>query len=115
MGVKPATANWCWVAALAATFLLLLLVNPIGFIGGGWDDWQYLTAARCWVEYGPCVPRTHWEGRWPVFAPIAAIVALFGESRTTLGLWPLASSVGAATMMVLVGNRALGKPVGWLA
>lgn len=71
-----------WRTIICATFIVLLLVNPIGHLGGGWDDWQYLDASRCLILRGPCQPRTHWEGRWPVLVPIAAIVSLFGESRT---------------------------------
>ena len=108
-------SDWQWCALVCATFILLLLINPLGYIGGGWDDWQYLEASRCWVDHGPCLPRTHWEGRWPVFAPIAAFVGVFGESRTTVGLWPLAASIAAIALLVLVGNRLVGRPVGWVA
>ena len=104
-----------WCAIICATFVILLLINPLGYIGGGWDDWQYLEASRCWVDRGPCLPRTHWEGRWPVFVPIAAIVSVLGESRTTVGLWPLTASIAAIALLVLVGNRLVGRPAGWLA
>ena len=113
--VRWTGSDWQWGALVGATFIALLLVNPLGYIGGGWDDWQYLQASRCWVEHGPCLPRTHWEGRWPVFVPIAAIVGLFGESRTTVGLWPLTASIAAIALLILVGNRLVGRPVGWLA
>jgi len=104
-----------WWAALALALALVILINPLGFIGGGWDDWQYLMAARCWAEHGPCLPRTHWEGRWPVFVPIAGLFSLFGDNRTTLGLWPLAASAASLVLLVLVGNKLIGRPVGWLA
>ncbi len=104
-----------WLAALAATFLTILITNPLGFIGGGWDDWQYLTAARCWAEYGPCLPRTHWEGRWPVFVPIAGLFTLLGDSRFVLGIWPLACSIAALLLLANIGNRLIGRPAGWLA
>ena len=113
--IRWSGSDWQWCALIGATFIMLLLVNPLGYVGGGWDDWQYLQASRCWVEHGPCLPRTHWEGRWPVFAPIAAIVGLLGESRTTVGLWPLTASIAAIALLVLVGNRLVGRPVGWLA
>lgn len=116
MGVSTRDVpDWAWCAVLIASLCVILLINPLGYIGGGWDDWQYLTAARCWVEHGPCLPRTHWEGRWPVFAPIAAITAMFGESRLTVGIWPLISSVACLFVIALVGNRLLGRPIGWVA
>ena len=74
-----------WCALICATFIALLLVNPIGYIGGGWDDWQYLDASRCWAQQGSCLPRAHWESRWSVFVPIAAIVSLLGKSRMAVG------------------------------
>lgn len=104
-----------WGAALMLLLLLMLAINPIGFLGGGWDDWQYLNAARCWAEHGPCLPTTHWNGRWPVFAPIALLFYGFGESRFVLGLWPLVSSIAALLLLAMVGNRIAGRPVGWLA
>jgi len=104
-----------WLAALAATLALILLVNPVGFVGGGWDDWQYLNAARCWAEHGPCLPSDHWQGRWPVIAPIAAMISLFGESRLTIGLPSLAYAVGCLVLLARLGNRLTGPPVGYAA
>lgn len=104
-----------WIAVLAATLALILIVNPVGFMGGGLDDWQYLNAARCWAEHGPCLPHDHWQGRWPVVAPLGAIIALLGESRFTVGLPSLAYSVGCLGLLATLGNRLAGKPVGYLA
>ena len=104
-----------WLAALGVTLALILLVNPVGFVGGGWDDWQYVNAARCWVENGPCLPRDHWQGRWPVIAPIAGIMALLGESRLTIGLPSLAYAIGCLFLLARLGNRLAGPPVGYAA
>jgi hypothetical protein len=93
---------------------ILLLVNPIGFLGGGQDDWQYLNAARCWRQFGPCLPHDHWQARWPVIAPIALLTSLFGESRITVSLGPLAASASALILVALVGNRQFGRPIGWI-
>lgn len=75
---------------LAAAFALLcVLINPVGYVGGGADDEHYLAAARCWVEQGaPCLPPNHWWTRWPAFAPVALSSALLGESRFTLSIGP---------------------------
>ena len=101
-----------WLAALAGTFAVIMLVNPVGFAGGGWDDWQYLNAARCWADHGPCLPHDHWQGRWPVIAPIAGMIALFGESRLAIGLPSLAYALGCLFLLARLGNRLAGPPVG---
>jgi len=40
-----------WLA-VALVVLLVLLVNPVGYSGGGRDDTRYVDAALCWVEAG---------------------------------------------------------------
>ena len=100
------------IAAILGTLAIILIVNPVGFVGGGWDDWQYLNAARCWVEHGPCLPTDHWQGRWPIVAPLAAVIAIVGESRLTVGLPSLAYSLGCLTLLSWLGNRLAGKPIG---
>ena len=112
---KAAGSRKLWLAAIVALVVVILVINPVGFIGGGMDDWQYLNAARCWVEQGPCLPRDHWQGRWPVVAPIALAIELFGESRWTIGLPSLAASVGCLALCASIGNRLFGRPVGYLA
>ena len=100
---------------LALLFVGTVAINPIGFMGGGWDDWQYLDAARCWREYGPCLPHNHWQGRWPVIAPIALLTSLFGESRLSVGLAPLIASLWCLILLVFIGNRIFRPPVGFFA
>jgi 4-amino-4-deoxy-L-arabinose transferase-like glycosyltransferase len=107
-------AGW-WALALLLAVGAVLLINPIGYIGGGLDDWQYLNAARCWREFGPCLPHDHWQARWPVIAPIAAFTALFGESRATVGAMPLLESTACLLLIAAIGNRMFGRPVGWIA
>ena len=104
-----------WLAALAGTLALIMLVNPVGFAGGGWDDWQYLNAARCWADHGPCLPHDHWQGRWPIIAPIAGMIALFSESRLAIGLPSLAYALGCLYLLARLGNRLVGPPVGNMA
>lgn len=113
--MSSAKTDWRWIAGIAATLMLILIVNPVGYIGGGMDDWQYLGAARCWAEHGPCLPHDHWQGRWPIVAPLAAAIALFGESRLTIGLPSLAYSIGCLWLLCWLGNRLGGKPVGYFA
>lgn len=103
-----------WIAGIFVAIVVLLLLNPGGYIGGGQDDWRYLHAVRCWREYGPCLPQNHWQTRWPLIAPTAALTWILGESRLTVSLAPLAASVLALLTLGAVGNRLLGRPVGWL-
>lgn len=103
-----------WLAALALAVLLMIAIAPIGYMGGGWDDWRYLNAARCWREFGPCLPHDHWQSRWPLVAPLAVITAVLGESRLTVSLWPLVTSFLALWFLALAGNRLFGRPVGWM-
>ncbi|WP_300974977.1 glycosyltransferase family 39 protein [Sphingomonas sp. LHG3406-1] len=110
-----ARSNALWAVATILLFALLLAANPVGYRGGGADDWQYLQAARCWVENGPCLPRDHWWGRWPLVASLAGLIDIFGESRTTLALVPFAATLGCGFLVAHIGNRLFGAPAGWIA
>lgn len=110
--VGSLTARRTMVAA-GAILLAYTLINPVGFLGGGWDDWEYLNAARCWVAHGPCLPTNHWQGRWPLIAPLAASIKLFGESRASIGLPSLLATTACLPPLALIGNRLFGAPVGY--
>ncbi|MCJ8191824.1 glycosyltransferase family 39 protein [Sphingomicrobium aestuariivivum] len=100
--------------AFFALLAFILIVNPVGYIGGAWDDWQYLNAARCWVENGPCLPGDHWQGRWPVIAPLALSTGLLGESRFAVGLPYLLAFLALCFLITRIGNRLAGPPIGWM-
>src|SRR5688572_1435476 len=74
-------------------FAAFVALNPVGFIGGDADDLQYLEAARCWLKNGACLPLNHWQGRWPIVAPLTAAISLLGEARWTIALPPLLASL----------------------
>ena len=94
----------------------IIWLNPVGFVGGGADDTEYLKAVRCWVAAGePCLAQKHWATRWPIIAPIALATGLLGESRTTIALAPLAYTCAALALMVMIGNRLFGRPAGYIA
>jgi len=114
---SAANKRW-WVAPMAlvvvATWIIAL--NPVGFIGGGADDAEYLKAVRCWVAAGePCLAHTHWATRWPIIAPIALATGLFGESRTAVALAPFAYACASLALMIVIGNRLFGRPSGYIA
>lgn len=118
-GARLAQSSWrehADLAFVALAALAIMWLNPVGFIGGGADDTQYLTAARCWVAAGgPCVPTFHWGARWPVIAPLAAAISLFGEQRWALSIAPLLATAIALFSLRAIGNRLFGRPAGAIA
>ena len=102
-------------ATLAAMAILgiIMLVNPVGFLGGGMDDWHYLDAARCWVRQGPCLPTDHWQARWPLVGPMALAMRLFGENRFSVGISSLIATIACLPPLAMIGNRLFAAPVGY--
>lgn len=100
-------------AVLVAAMLFLL--NPIGYVGGGYDDYRYLEAARCWVEQGGCVPTDHWARRWPLIAPTALVLRVAGESRAALMVVPLCYAVASVALLSALVTRRFGGRAGVLA
>lgn len=95
----PSSSLWA-LAAVLALWVSLMLLNPVGYVGGGSDDARYLEAAQCVVAQGGwCTPSTHWSARWPTVAPLAGAIALLGETRTALGV---ASAPWAAAALLLL-------------
>ena len=95
--------------------LLLYWANPIGYIGGGGDDWHYLSAAECWAADGPCLPYDHWWARWPLVAPMAASLVLLGESRSAVALVPLLWSLAALLLFARIVERLAGRAAAFAA
>ncbi len=96
--------------------LVALLINPVGYVGGGADDVHYLEAARCWVAAGqPCLPESHWWSRWPAVAPIALFTGLLGESRVSVGLGPLIAWIACLVLTGWVGRLWFDRATGLLA
>lgn len=107
--------RWGW-PAVAGLALVYLLINPIGFTGGGADDARYLEAARCWAAEGAmCPPDNHWASRWPALLPIAAGIRLFGEGRSSIGLGTLAGWAASIALVGLLGRLWFDRPTGLLA
>ena len=99
--------------AAAAILAVIMLVNPVGFLGGGMDDWHYLDAARCWVRQGPCLPTDHWQARWPLVGAMALAMRLFGENRFSVGLPSLIATVACLPPLAMIGNRLFAPPIGF--
>jgi 4-amino-4-deoxy-L-arabinose transferase-like glycosyltransferase len=95
---------------------LLLLLNPVGYIGGGSDDGRYLEAAQCVVARGTwCTPTAHWGGRWPTVAPLAAAIALLGESRLAVGLASAPWAAASLLLLMALVKRWVGAAAAVLA
>ena len=94
---------------LVACALFLYWLNPVGYVGGGGDDWQYLSASICWAASGPCLPHDHWWARWPLVAPMAASIAALGDSRAALALVPLLWSCAVLLLFARIVERLAGR------
>ncbi len=101
--------------SVAAAALILMALNPVGYVGGGWDDWYYLDAARCAAEHGYCPPGDHWARRFTLVAPLGWSIALLGESRPVLWIVPAAYSLAALALLVSIVARQFGRPAALVA
>jgi len=107
----PAAPLPAW-GPLAAAFLLALAVaslDPTVYIGGGYDDWHYLEAARCVAAHGLCLARDHWQSRLPLILPVGGAIALFGEGKAALGLVPALYAAAALALFVTLVQRQFGR------
>ncbi len=98
-----------------ALLLLLVLPNPVGYVGGGGDDWYYVEAARCAAAQGWCIPETHWATRWPLIAPMAAAFAVFGVEPTASMVVPFIYGLAAVVLFVTLVERSAGTRAALLA
>lgn len=108
----PPAAAWLLpvVALLALTF-----VNPVGYMGGGGDDWHYLQSARCAVREGLCLPGTHWEARFPLVLPMSLAMRLLGESAASVQLVPLLYALAGLILFSLNVRRRFGTAAAAIA
>ena len=105
-----------WLGAAILFAITCLLINPVGYVGGGADDEHYLAAARCWAEAGTaCLPRDHWWSRWPIVAPVALSIELFGDTRVAVGVGSLWSWVAALVALGGVTAHWFGLRAGAIA
>lgn len=105
--------NLRFVIAVALFALLCALINPGGFIGGPGDDKLYHEAALCWVDSGAvCMPQDHWSSRWPVIAPLAAGIALLGDTRAAMAIGPSLYWAAALVMVGALGREWISRDAG---
>lgn len=104
------------LAILLGVAVILVSINPVGYRGGGSDDWHYLQAARCAVEaQSLCLPHTHWAARFPFVLPLATALKLFGESRATLAIVAQFFGLASLTLFWLVMKRQFDGKTATLA
>jgi len=108
-------ASWVGGALVAITGLALVLINPRGYIGGGWDDAHYLDAIIAWSENGPQVGTLHWSLRWPLLLSNIAAVELFGLGRTVLMVPAVLTYLGLGLALYLIVGRLAGWRAGTIA
>ncbi len=76
-------------AALAVLTAVIVTWRWVGFQGH--DDAYYAAAALDWLQHFPALGANHWALRYPLVLPMAACLALFGQSLTVLALPALAA------------------------
>ena len=96
------------VAVVLAFAVALVALNPVGFIGGGGDEYQYLKAARCFADHGLCLPVDHWWRRWPIVLPAAVSLRLFGVNQIAIALVPLGYALTALALFTTLIRRQFG-------
>lgn len=105
-------ASAWWLAALLAGALAL----RVAFFGGllGWDDVEYLEAARG-GEAGAVAPGSMFGLRHGLLLPLAASLAWFGEHEYAAALVPLAYSLAGLLLAYALGVSYGGPAVGFTA
>lgn len=101
--------------AIAIMGIALALINPRGYIGGGWDDAHYVDAILAWAEHGPQVGTNHWALRWPLVLSNVVFVHLFGFERSTLMIPAIMVYVAAGLALYAVVSRLAGRRAGFVA
>lgn len=112
--VRPPGALPAWTLPLAL-LLVLIMINPRLYVGGGGDDWHYLQAARCAAGHGLCLPGDHWSARFPLVLPAGAALAVLGEGEWALALVPLLYAAAAILLFVANVERRYDRPAAMLA
>ena len=101
------------IIAIALFALLCILINPVGYIGASGDDGRYREAALCWVNSGAvCMPQDHWSSRWPVIAPLAAGIALLGDTRPAVAIGPMIYWGLALLLVGTLGRQWISRDAG---
>lgn len=104
---------WLDLAALTAFALLVFNLTGIWYLGS--DDTGYIGAARNWAHHFPYVSSFVGDMRHPVILPIAATIALLGDSEFTVCLSTVIFSVGVVLVTYAFLARLTGRPTALLA
>lgn len=113
--ISPGAVQMFPVIAVLGWLLVLLAINPIGYVGGGGDDYPYLSAARCFARHGVCLPYDHWARRYPIVLPEAASLYLFGENAVSVAIAPLLYTLAGVGLFTTIVQRRFGAPAALIA
>lgn len=96
------------IAGLVAVSWIAVSIRPVGFMGGGFDDVQYVNAAARWLHDFPYVGTTHWELRHPFVLQLVALLhagfALPSQLLTISIVWyGLVLSVAYVVIRMMAG------------
>lgn len=99
-----------WIPFLVAIFLILTLstVFWVGYQGS--DDGSYIDAAQGWLRDFPHLGHSHWSLRYPIVLPIAASLALLGQTVVAVALPFMLALTGTVLITVWAMVRRLGQP-----
>ncbi len=102
-----------WFTALLAVMLAALLIDPTGWLGS--DDAYYHSAAE-YVLAGETFHRVHHHfARMALVVPVAASIALFGDSPSMVALPTVLAALSCVGAVVILGRLLWGWAEGLLA
>lgn len=98
-----------WVPALlgAALAVALAAVLWVGYQGS--DDGSYIDAAQGWLHDFPHIGHSHWSVRYPIVLPIAASLALLGQTTFAVALPFMLALIATVLVTVWPMTRRLGQ------
>jgi 4-amino-4-deoxy-L-arabinose transferase-like glycosyltransferase len=99
-----------WLLPLLV-LLLLVALKPVPLVGGGTDDFKYLSAAHC----VSCLPMEHWARRFPIVWPTALALQLPIPAFYSVMIAPLAAAIASLILLYALVKHQWSERAGVLA